>query len=117
MTATLTHEHRQLLLMVAESLSGPSKLGNTKAYGRICARRWRSLNEAWVAAGLGEKAPIACHWNGGGGPMTAKDHHAAAARIRAAIAGPCPRCNGTGWPCVDAFDRPCSGCDGSGAIA
>jgi hypothetical protein len=83
MTATLTPDQRTLLLMVADALSGPNKLANTKRYGGFCRRAWRSLNEAWAAAGLGEKAPMACHWNTTG--QTAADHHAAAARIREAV--------------------------------
>lgn len=32
------------------------------------------------------------------------------------LAHRCPACNGTGWPGIDSFDRPCSKCDGSGKV-
>ena len=35
-------------------------------------------------------------------------------KIQESVEIDCPQCNGTGWPCIDKFDSPCSKCNGHG---
>ncbi len=106
---TIAREAADMLERVAVALSGPSRIGNVKAYGFLLRTAGSRVDVAWVAA-FGESAPLACRWNQG---SSLREHREWATKIRAII-GRCPQCNGAGFAAVDAYDRPCLMCDGAG---
>lgn len=95
----MTDYQRTLANAVASALSGPTRLGNIKQYGRLIRIHGMSnLDALWVAAGLGDRAPIASALNYNG--ITARDHHAIASQIRGVVGIQLP--------------PRCDGCDGRG---
>ncbi len=72
---------QQLAMLAANALSGADRVANVQRLSALLRTNWKAWERVWVAAGLGDRAPLVCNLNLPG--MTAKaDHHPIAARLR-----------------------------------